>query len=163
MSKARFIYSHSVTEAITKWPVLKTTLNQAKKSGIVLVTHSAKLSNRGQVCQHWWLVKYEDGSKESMTNQSLLGKMRIYLDSKKRQEERKVFEDYSDQQMSEMRETVINPKVDRIKSFDGTKDMDIPEYCPFTLKELDLEISRRKSDKEYESRHANKKANQQTD
>jgi hypothetical protein len=69
-------FSDNLEQAVNKYPALKQTLNLAKEFDVKIVRHYAKLTKRGKVSQHLFLVREKDGKEEWETNNTLLNWLR---------------------------------------------------------------------------------------
>jgi hypothetical protein len=69
-------FSDNLEEAVKKYPLLKQTLKLAKEFDIKIVRHYVKLTKKGKVCQHLFLVRENDGKEEWQSNNILLNWLR---------------------------------------------------------------------------------------
>jgi hypothetical protein len=105
-------HSNSVSEAVAKYPTVKTTVNMANKLGIQITGHAIKLTKAGRVYQHWLWYKNFDGKIEVKTNEILKGMFRVFLDSVKAHEKRikELNEQYKHPELQEGEVFLINAK-----------------------------------------------------
>jgi hypothetical protein len=105
-------YSNSMTEAVTKYPTIKATINMAKRLGIQITKHAIKLTKAGKVYQHWLWYKNLDGQIEGKTNENLKRHFRIWLDSIEAHEKRikELNEQYKHPELREGEVFLINAK-----------------------------------------------------
>lgn len=72
------IYSPSISEAKRRFKTVNQTVNKCIKGNITVLSHSYTLTKKGNIYQHLFVIKYPDGTTESIPNERLKGILYIY-------------------------------------------------------------------------------------